>query len=34
LLYCSRPDILRLDFALVPASLKTEEDARAVNFMD
>lgn len=33
-LYCSRPDILRQAFALVPEYLKTEEDARAVNFMD
>jgi aromatic-L-amino-acid decarboxylase len=33
-LYCSRPDILRQAFALIPEYLKTGEDNRAVNFMD
>ncbi|MEO8663073.1 MAG: pyridoxal-dependent decarboxylase, partial [Bryobacteraceae bacterium] len=32
--YCSRPDILRQAFSLIPAYLTTAEDGHALNFMD
>jgi aromatic-L-amino-acid decarboxylase len=32
--YCSRPDILRQAFSLIPAYLTTAEDGQALNFMD
>jgi aromatic-L-amino-acid decarboxylase len=32
--YCRRPEILRRAFSLVPEYLRTEENPRAVNFMD
>lgn len=33
-LYCRRPDVLRRSFSLVPEYLRSEEDPRAVNFME
>jgi aromatic-L-amino-acid decarboxylase len=33
-LYCRRPDVLRRAFSLVPEYLRSEEDPRAVNFME
>lgn len=32
--YCRRPEILQQAFALVPSYLKTDEDPRAVNYMN
>ena len=32
--FCRRPDVLREAFSLVPSYLRTEEDSRAVNYMD
>jgi aromatic-L-amino-acid decarboxylase len=32
--YCRRPEILQQAFALVPSYLKSEDDPRAVNFMN